>query len=832
MLWILFFLVVGIAVAYHRLNLTQTTIAVGASLLVFVLLGGPFWVFLLLTVLAVLILVPLNNTTLRQEWITRPALAFFRRVLPDISPTERVALDAGTVWWEGELFTGQPDLDRLRGYPAPTLSADEQAFLDGPVEDLCRLFDEWAITHTEQDISQQAWDLIKQHRFFGMIIPKRYGGLEFSAYAHSCILAKIASSPGGATASSIVAVPNSLGPAELLMHYGTEEQKDRYLPKLATGEEIPCFGLTSPWAGSDAGAIPDTGVVCMGNWKGREVLGMRLDFDKRYITLAPVATVVGLALKLYDPDGLLPDRDAAEGEFVGVTCALIPSDTPGLDIGRRHFPLNNPFVNGPLRGKDIFVPLEFIIGGAAMAGQGWRMLMECLAVGRSISLPSNTTGVSLFAAYATGAYARVRYQFGLPIGRFEGVAQAIAGAAGRAYASEAVRCMTSGAVDLGAKPSVPSAIAKAYCTEMSQETVKLAMDVHAGKGVMLGPSNWIARAYQGTPIGITVEGHNILTRSMMIFGQGAIRCHPYVLKEISAVNDDNAARGLVDFDNAFLAHIGHVLSAAARSLVLGLCFGRIAKVPVSGPTRIHYQRMMRYAASFALLSDSSMALLGGSLKFREAISGRLGGILSQLYVVSAALRKFEGDGSPVEDLPLLHWVCDTAWASIEADADGVLRHLPMRPTAWLLRALVFPLGRHARTPHDEIEMRIAELMMEPGSVRQRLFARVFTPNELDYPAGLLHHAMQAVNDCAALEKRVQKSHKDGVIKDPHPLRRIQEAAKASVLTQDEADRLAHCYALIERVCQVDDFNSEEMMARKPARKRRTRAAETPADDAA
>ena len=834
MFWFAFFLITALTLAYRRVPLRESTLAFGAAILVYGLFGESAGSFVLLLLAFAAIAIPLNLPEMRQDWITRPAMDFMRKLLPEISATERAALDAGTVWWDGELFSGRPNWSRLSAMPAPSLSEEEQAFLDGPVNEFCEMLDEWRITHIDQDLPPEAWAFLKQHKFFGLIIPRRYGGLEFSAFAHSQILARVASSPGGGTAGSIVAVPNSLGPAELLLHYGTDEQKDHYLPRLAVGDEIPCFGLTSPWAGSDAGSIPDRGVVCKGNWKGKEVLGMRLSFDKRYITLAPIATVVGLAFKLYDPDRLLGDE-----ESLGITCALIPRDTPGLEIGKRHLPVNNPFMNGPVRGHDIFVPLDFIIGGPAMAGQGWRMLMECLAVGRSISLPSNATGNALMSTATTGAYARVRRQFGIPVGQFEGVQEALAEIGGLTYAADSTRRFTAHAVDLGEKPSVPSAIAKMHCTEMAQRVLKLAMDVHAGKGVMLGPGNWIARAFQGSPVAITVEGANILTRNMMIFGQGAIRCHPYVLQELAALDNDDPAAALEQFDRALFGHLGHGLSVAARSLVLGLSFAHLAGSPSQGPARRHYQRIARYSANLALLTDAAMALLGGSLKFRERLSARLGDLLSAIYIASATIKRFEDDGSHPDDVPLLDWVCEQQFAIAETAVDGFLRNLPNRPVAWLLRALTLPLGRHARGADDSTAQAVAETLLEPNPSLERLLQARFVSQRADAPVTRLQAAWLAAIECEPLERRVQKAARDGVVTHPHPIERIAEAVEAGALTREEGERLRACYQQVAEVCAVDEFEDHELRpgasppaTRKAATKPRKRTARKKKSDEA
>ena len=809
-LWILFALAVITTLAYRKASIGKTTAVLGVALAVIALFSGismGWAVFLWLGFAAAAIL--FNVEGIRKGLISGPAFKFFKGVLPEMSDTERTALEAGTTWFEADLFSGRPNWHKWLAIPKPQLSAEEQAFMDGPVEELCGMLNEWEITHEKADLNEATWDFIKKNKFFGMIIPKAYGGLEFSAYAHSTILAKVASA-GGVTANSIVAVPNSLGPAELLLHYGTQDQKDHYLPRLAVGQEIPCFGLTSPLAGSDAGAIPDRGVVCKGKFGGKTVLGMKLTFDKRYITLAPVATVIGLAFKMYDPDGLLGDQ-----EDLGITCALIPRDTKGVEIGRRHFPVNAPFMNGPIRGTDVFVPLDYIIGGAEMAGQGWRMLMECLSVGRSISLPSGATGGSLQAAYATGAYAKVRKQFNVSIGEFEGIQEALGRIGARAYMSNAVRMQTAFAVDLGEKPSVPSAIAKMHVTDLAQKISVDAMDVHGGKAVCLGPRNLIGRGYQGAPVGTTVEGANILTRSMMIFGQGAIRCHPYVLQEMEAVADDNAERGLDNFDAAFMGHVGHVASAKARSFVLGLTGARLASSPVDGPTAKHYKTLARYSANLAFLSDLAMASLGGSLKFRESISARLGDVLSGLYFGACVLKTHEQDGRPVEDLPLIDWAMDDIAATIEDRLDGVIRELPIPGV--MMRPIVFPLGRRARKPADALNAKVSQLMMQPGPQRDRLAGPIYQPRQLEHPMGVLNIALEKSIELEGLELKMLKAFKKGQLKHPHPRERIAEAAEAGIITKDEQKALTDLFDLVFEVAAVDDFASEDLQAGVPSK---------------
>ena len=450
--------------------------------------------------------------------------------------------------------------------------------------------------------------------------------------------------------SSTVGVPNSLGPAELLMHYGTEEQKRHYLPRLADGREVPCFALTGPFAGSDATSIPDYGIVCKGEWNGAQVLGIRLTLNKRYITLAPVATLIGVAFRMYDPDGLL-----GETRDIGISLALVPRDTPGLEIGRRHFPLNSPFQNGPIRGRDVFVPLSQLIGGEDYAGRGWQMLMECLSIGRSITLPSTASGGAKIGAVAVGAYARIRKQFGLSVGRFEGVEEALGRIGGHAYVVSGLAQATAAAVTRGENPAVPSTIAKYHCTEMGRAVAKDVMDILGGKGIILGPHNFAGRSWQASPIAITVEGANIMTRSLMIFGQGAILCHPWVMKEMKATEIADPAHRLDAFDHALFGHMGYAVSNAVRSFWFALTGSQVGATPGDARTARFYRRLNRYSAALAVMADTSMLMLGGKLKFKESLSGRLGDVLSQLYILSALLKRHQDEGQPEGDAPLLSW---------------------------------------------------------------------------------------------------------------------------------------------------------------------------------
>lgn len=753
-----------------------------------------FVIAVLLAALVALLVFP----PLRRPLISDRLLPWFRAALPTMSQTERDALEAGTVWWEGELFSGRPDWNKLLAIPAPKLSAEERAFLDGPVEDLCRMLDDWQITEELHDLPPQVWQFIKEQRFFGMIIPKKYGGLEFSALAHSEVVMKLSSR--SVTAGVTVMVPNSLGPAELLLSYGTEEQKNYYLPRLARGEEVPCFALTGPEAGSDASSIPDKGVVCRDRFEGKEIVGIRLNWDKRYITLGPVATVLGLAFKLYDPDGLLGDK-----KELGITAALIPTNTPGITIGNRHFPLGIPFQNGPNSGKDVFIPLDWLIGGVAGAGQGWRMLMECLAAGRSISLPAQSVGAGKMACRATGAYARIRKQFKMPIGRFEGVEEVLARIAGYTYMMDAARVMTAGAVDLGERPSVASAIVKYNLTERMRKVVNDAMDVQGGSGICLGPRNLLGRVYQSIPIGVTVEGANILTRSLIIFGQGAVRCHPYVLKEMQAAAERDAQRASVLFDQAFFGHIGFTVGNAVRALLHGVSGARLAQAPSqAGAERGYYRQLTRMSAVFALVADAAMLALGGSLKRKEKLSGRLADVLSQLYLCSAALKRFADQGRPEADLPLLRWSCDDALHQAQEALDALLRNFPNRVAAAVLRALVFPFGKPYAAPGDALGHKAASVLLEPSASRDRLTAGVYAPADLAEPLGRLDDALKKVIAAEAVEKKLRAALNAGTSNGGDEAL-LREGVMRGVIGEDEARIVYDAIEARKGVIKVDDF---------------------------
>ncbi|MGH8398298.1 MAG: acyl-CoA dehydrogenase [Gammaproteobacteria bacterium] len=823
-LWIIIFIVFSLTILYLR---TSLLIATGLYLLYFIiytLIGtGPDWLALLFWIIFLVIAIPLNVKELRRYWISKPLLDVFRRVLPEMSETEAAALEAGTVWWDGELFSGKPNWKKLLETPAPKLSDEEQAFLDQEVEELCGMLDEWKITHEWGDLPPPVWEYLKKKGFFAYIIPKQYGGKQFSALMNSETLAKVATrSP---TAASIMAVPNSLGPAELLLRYGTNEQKDHYLPRLASGEDVPCFALTSPTAGSDAGSLTDHGVVCRGLWEGTEVTGIRLNWDKRYITLAPIATLIGLAFKLSDPEHLVGTKD----EY-GITVALVSRDLPGIRIGRRHFPLNIPFQNGPLHGKDVFVPIDAIIGGMKMAGQGWRMLMECLGAGRAISLPSNTTGGARLGVYTTGAYTRVRRQFNLPIVKFEGVDEVLGRMGGLLYSMEAVRTMTAASIDQGEEPAVCAAISKYHVTEMSRLVGNDAMDIHGGKGIQLGPRNYLARGYESIPIAITVEGANILTRNLMIYGQGAIRCHPYVLKEMraatlaehantaaaQATTDEQRAaaasehqEALHQFDDAVFGHIGLALSNTARSLVLALTNAKFIGVPVPGPTRRFYQHINRFSAAFVLASDAAMLTMGGALKRKEKLSARLGDMLSYMYIASAVLKRFEDQGRPSDDLPLVEWACRQALYHLQEQMHGLLRNFPNRWVAMVLRFLIFTRGRTYSAPPDECGQRIAELMSTPSAARQRLTRNTYIGNKLS-PVGMFAEALDLAIKLEPLHKKIHVATRGGELKLAPGTSSIAVAREAGIISDQEMQQLQRLEELTTEICAVDDFAPDEL----------------------
>ena len=746
---------------------------------------------LIVIALALVLILP----PLRMRVVTRWLMPMVAGALPRMGDTERIALEAGTVWWEAELFSGRPRWRKLLDFRPKALSGRERAFLDGPVSELCRMIEDWDVVR-DGDLPPQAWEFLKKQRFFGMIIPEEFGGLGFSAHAHSAVIAKLSSR--SVTAAVTAMVPNSLGPAELLLRYGTDAQKRHYLPRLASGEEIPCFALTEPEAGSDATALQSTGVVSRGTYEGREVLGMRLRWSKRYITLAPVATVLGLAFRLHDPDRLL-----GGSEDLGITCALLPTHLPGIHIGERHDPLGVPFQNGPTHGEDVFAPLDFIIGGSAMAGRGWRMLMDCLAAGRGISLPSLAVGASELAARATSDYANVREQFGLPIGRFEGIEEPLARIAGQTYLMDAARRLTLGAIDSEQKPAVVSAIVKRYLTEGMRSVVNDAMDIQAGAAVCRGPRNILAAAYASVPVGITVEGANILTRTLIIYGQGAIRCHPFVQEEMRSI----AARDLAAFDRAFFGHVGHVVGTALRAAWLAWAGPLFAPRPVSGPAGPLFGGLSRYSAAFALISDAAMATLGGTLKRRERLSGRLADALAWMYLGSAALKRFVDDGQPARDLPFARWSAAHALSEIETALRGVLDNFPNRPAAWTLRLTLFPPGRRRRGPNDRLSAAVARSMLTDRDALEHLTADIFLPPPEEYGLGRLEAASRKIVAAAAIERKLKQAVRARTIAEQDGDALFDAALSAGVITEAERCQAREAAAARRDAIQVDAFDA-------------------------
>ena len=815
LLWSVLLAATILFLSYSRQGLSRSAITLGIFAAAAGILGAAGGIVLTAAVMAAL-LFALTRDSLRLRAISRPLLAVYKRLLPPLSATEETALKAGTVWWEGEIFSGQPDWSRLRAHPDQSLTPREQAFLDNQCDTLSAMIDEWQITR-DGDMPAAIWNYLKQERFFGLIIPTEYGGLDFSAQAQSAILQKL--SGLSVTAFCTVGVPNSLGPGELLVKYGTEEQKKHYLPRLADGRDIPCFALTGPRAGSDATSLPDTGVVCRGSYEGKEVLGIRLNFSKRYITLAPVATVVGLAFRLFDPEGLL-----GEESDIGISLALLPRQIKGLEIGARHKPLGSPFLNGPIQGKDIFIPVDFLIGGAQRRGQGWKMLVECLSVGRCITLPAIGVGSGKFNVAASGAYARLRRQFNVPLCQLEGVQQALARIAGCTYTATAAARITAIAVDQGEKPSVAAAILKYNLTEIARQVGLDAMDVHGGKGVMTGPGNYLASGYASIPVGITVEGANILTRTMITFGQGAIRCHPHVLSEMRAAQ----ANDVPAFDKALFAHIGFSLTNASRALMLGLTQGRLARIEAPAPVRRHYQRIERYSAAFALMVDSCMLSLGGKLRFREMISGRLADMLSSLYMASCVLKHWEDREQMAEDIPLVDYACQSLFYTFESALGSVLDNLPNRPLALMVRGLVFPLGRSAREPQDALVNRIAGLITAHTGTRERLVQGAYRA-----PGGpdILHRYDELLGDAERAEplyQVIQKAVRAGRFPETELgiEGRISAAVGLGLLSDKDAAFMLEFEKKVLAIIHVDDFPLEHfgtVAERREPRARKSRA---------
>jgi len=769
----------------------------------------PFWS--LLGWLVALLLFVASLPEIKRNYIVLPAYRALKGAMPTISETEREALEAGTVGWDAELFSGTPDWEKLRRVAPISLTAEERAFLDGPTTELCRKLDDWRIRHELHDIPDDIWRFACDRGFLGMLISKKHGGLGFSAQAQSLILGKISSrSPGGVT---IVMVPNSLGPGELIEKYGTPEQKAYYLPRLARGEEIPCFALTGPFSGSDAASMQDIGVVTRGQHAGRDMLGISLTWDKRYITLAPQATLLGLAFRLFDPENHL-DR----GEDVGITLALIPTNHPGVEIGRRHLPAGTGFPNGPTRGRNVFVPLDWIIGGEERAGQGWRMLMSCLAAGRSVSLPATSAAAVKSMVRASTAYARIRKQFNLPIGFMEGVEEPLARMIETAYTLEAARALTASMVSAGEKPAVISALLKYVSTERMRQSTNDALDIHGGKGICDGPHNYLQGAYQMVPVTITVEGANILTRTLITFAQGALRSHPYLFAEIEALQDQDRTRGTERFARAFENHVAFTVSNAAGALFHNLTFGLLASAPPNaGDTRRWWRELARASRSFALVADATVALLGGGLKVKQKITGRMADALAELYLLSAVLKRHDDDGRPREDLKLVDYCARNCLYRFDQVLLGTLRNFPVRWAAWAMMPLVFPLGARRRPASDEAGKDIVRAALEPGAFRDRLTRDVYVTDDPRDRVGLLDYTLAKMVECEEADRKLERAIRKGEVKRFHDKDWIAEAKAKGVLNEAEADALAELRDLVARAIAVDDFSASELArSRSPA----------------
>jgi len=762
--------------------------------------------WLIVSLLPGLVLLALSMPGVRRTLISAPAYGMVKKILPRVSRTEQEALDAGTVGWDAELFSGRPDWSKLTAIRPLTLTEEEQAFLDGPVEEVCAMIDDWETRNDRADLAPQVWQFLKDKGFLGMLIDKEYGGLGFSAQAQSMIVSKVASR--SVAAGITVMVPNSLGPGELLEKYGTPAQKEKYLARLAKGQEVPCFALTGVHSGSDAGNMRDVGVVTKGTYEGKEVLGVRLSWDKRYITLAPIATLIGLAFDLHDPDNLL-----GKGEKVGITLALIPRDHPGVEIGRRHYPARQAFMNGPIRGKDVFVPMDFLIGGTDYAGHGWRMLMECLSTGRAISLPAIGSMSIKQALRVTSAYARIRRQFGIPVGIMEGVAEPLGEMVKNAYTFEAARRLTASMVDEGQRPAVISALLKYRTTEAMRDSLDAAFDVHGGRAIQDGPSNYLFGAYMATPVAITVEGANILTRTLMTFAQGVLRAHPFLYKEIQAAQNPDRQEGIEAFDKAFAGHASFMLRNKVASFLHGLSFNMFASSPVTHEMAQWYRALHRYSQDFALVADWTTVVLGGELKRKQKISGRMADILSDLYLMSAVLKRYEDEGRIAEDRPLVEAIMRDRVAAIEATFGAVFANFPNRFVANVMRFLCFPLGRHSKCSSDRVNYRLVRTVLRPGAFRDRLTMGAYVSSDPDDVTGVLEDAFAKVTAAEEIEAKFVKAVKKGIVSRRLDRDAIADAVAAGVINDNEAGILRAADEATDRAVRVDDFEADALAAR-------------------
>jgi acyl-CoA dehydrogenase len=809
---ILFFLISVLVLLYLNTRSTVSAIVLTIMTLSGMYIDNGSFLSIILggSLLAIAYILLISNP-FRTNNLSAPLLKWVRGRLPKLSDTESEALKSGSVDWDGELFSGQPDWNKLLQAAPAKLSKEERAFIDGPVEQLCSMVDDWKITHELYDLPEDVWAFIRENGFFGLLIPTDKGGKGFSHSAHSEIVMKI--STRSVSTAVTVMVPNSLGPGELLMEYGTEQQKDYYLPRLAKGEETPCFALTSPVAGSDAGAIPDKGIVCRGEWQGEEVLGLKVTWNKRYITLAPVATLIGLAIKVYDPDKLLGD-DAD----IGVTCVLIPRDTEGVHSGARHLPMNTVFMNGPTWGKEVFIPMDKVIGGQPMLGKGWTMLLECLSIGRSISLPALGTGAGKFACLATGSYALTREQFGRSISQFEGVQEALEPMAGYTYMMDAARLLTSGMLDRGVRPAVPSAVLKYRNTDLMRNVINHAMDVVAGRGVITGPRNFLARAYQAVPIAITVEGANILTRSLMIFGQGAIRCHPFIVEEIEAAGLEDQDAAVKRFDKVFYRHIAHTSRNALRALVLGLSNGWFEPASKKGNISKYYRQLGRFSAAFALMTDVTLLSIGGGLKARQRLSGRMADCLTHLYYASAVIKFWHEENYAEEQRPLVEWCLQTCLRDLKKDLRELIINFPVPALRWPLRVLIFPLGATGLNgPNDDLGTQVAMSIVDDTPIRERISRGCYINPKSDDSLGRVLNAYRLAHETKEMRERL---HKAIAKRDPDELDGIallmgherkalvDWACEQNIITEDESEKLLEALTALYDVLRVDAFDAE------------------------
>lgn len=801
--WIVLILIIG-GICYYRCH---TAVWVPASLVVLVAYSEFAWLpvvaLIILWLVWLLIVAFVLLSGLRRQLITRPVMHWFRQQQPKLSTVEEQVLEAGDVWWEQQFFTGKPNWKKLFTIKKSRLSVDEQAFVDQQARHLCSLLDDWQITQNQQGLPQAAWDYIKQEKFWGMVIDKQYGGLGFSAAAHSTVVCLLASR--SLSAALTVMVPNSLGPAEFVERYGTEQQKQYYLPRLATGEDIPCFGLTEPTAGSDASNIQAAGVVCRGQHDGKEVLGIRLNWSKRYITLAPIATLIGLAFKLHDPDHLLGDTD-----HLGITLALVPANTAGVESGKLHYPSHHAFLNGPIVGRDVFIPLDFIIGGVERCGQGWRMLMECLAVGRSISLPALSTGITQQSFAMSAAYAVIREQFNRSIGEFEGIQQVLARLAGYSYLCQAVRLLTAEAVDAGIRPSIASAISKCYLTQIARDAVDDAMDIHAGRSLLIGPRNYMTGMHDFVPVGVNVEGANILTRNLIIFGQGVVRCHPYLFKEIAAaMHADKDKQQFVAFDKAFVKHIGFSLSNVCRMIVMGLTGGHLVQCSVKKRFAKYAKQLTRMSSAYAVLVDVVLLFVGKNLKIKEALSGRLADMVAYFYMASAVLKYFNDQGLPEKLWPIVRWNLQYCLAHLEEAMREFLDNFPTRWLAVILKRLIFPWGQCYHLPRDQDSLAIAQVVQKDEELYAKLSSCSYIGDDASDITGRMHQTWRALLAIEPIMAKVKLAIQQGKVdKQQRSEQQLQAAKAQGIINEADFQQCQQAFAMRDDAVQVDVFEKD------------------------